>query len=129
MGNNVGKPSFSSRIKQLRDDRGLSQNALAKKINISQSTVAAWELGRREPTLDGIETLCAFFGVTSDYLLGRVDTPLSAVPVETPYEQVTPFEKEILKRFRALSDVEQAMICRQLGLTHPSESRIRAKRA
>ena len=129
MGNNVEKPSFESRIKQLRVARDLSQKALAKKINISQSTVAAWEVGRREPTLDGIADLCAFFGVTSDYLLGRVDNPLSVVPVDTPYEQVTPFEKEILARYRHMSEAEQVMICRMLGLVHPAESRIKAKRA
>lgn len=119
---------FAERLKLLRAQRNLSQSQLAKKLNISQSAVGGWEILKAEP---GHETLCLVadvFGVSLDYLLGRTENPLSVVPVETPYEQVTPFEKEILARYRHMSEAEQVMVCRMLGLVHPAEERLRAKK-
>lgn len=119
--------TFPERLKSLRESRKLSQTAIAKKINISQSVVARWESGDREPTLAGLRALASVFGVTTDYLLGLTDNPLTAIPSETPYMQMTPFEKLVMESYRELMPREQAMICRQLGLEHPAEARLRAK--
>lgn len=120
--------NFSERMKTLRKTKKISQAALAKKLNLSQSAVAGWEARGKEPSLEMLTRIAETFGVTVDYLLGRTDNPLTTVVSNTPYELVTPFEKELIKRYRELSAVEQAMICRQLGLTHPSEVRLRSKK-
>jgi len=65
---NVGQ-----RIAFLREKRGLSQAALADKLNLSQSSVAMWESGQRGMKGDTLTLLADFFGVSSDYLLGRTD--------------------------------------------------------
>ena len=64
---------ISNRIKELREDKNLSQQQLANKTGLSSSSIARWELGQSEPTATAISVLCDFFGVTSDYLLGRND--------------------------------------------------------
>lgn len=62
--------TFSHRLASLRNERGLTQEELAKALNIGRSTLAAYELGNREPGFDTLCTLAKFFGVTTDYMLG-----------------------------------------------------------
>lgn len=65
--------TIGDRIKQLRDDIGLSQMELSKKIDISQSAIARYELGKTEPKASDIVKLAEFFDVSADYLLGITD--------------------------------------------------------
>ena len=64
---------FKERIKNLRQENNLSQGALANKINSSQKIIDYWEKGASEPKANFIIALADYFGVTSDYLLGRED--------------------------------------------------------
>ena len=64
---------FQERLKELRIANNLSQMQLAHKLNISQSAIAKWELGKTEPTASAIILLAQFFDETSDYLLGLED--------------------------------------------------------
>lgn len=64
---------FKERLKELRTAKGLSQMQLAKKLGLSQSAVAKWELGKTEPTASAIILLASFFEETTDYLLGVSD--------------------------------------------------------
>lgn len=67
---------LGARLKELRDIRGLTQRELAAKLNVSPSTIALYELGKREPDADMLGRLAEFFGVSIDYLLGRdLSTP------------------------------------------------------
>jgi len=61
------------RLKELREEKGLSQEQLGKEIGFKHNTICNWENGTREPDIDTIEKLCNFFGVSADYLLGFVD--------------------------------------------------------
>ncbi len=58
------------RIKELRENAGLSQAALAKKLGISRSAVNAWEMGFSTPTTQYVVALSRLFHITADYLLG-----------------------------------------------------------
>lgn len=116
-------------FKKLRKSRGLSQKALGDRLGLGQGTISQWEVGRTMPDLQTVIELADFYGVTTDYLLGRTDNPLSIVPRDTPYIEVTPFEKTILETYRSLSEIEQTVVCRSLGLTHPAEQRVKANRA
>lgn len=66
----MNKSVFGENLKSLRTDAGLSQQQLADILNISQSAIAKWELGKTEPTASMITLLSKYFNVTSDYLLG-----------------------------------------------------------
>lgn len=67
---------FSVRLRELREEQGYSsQQAFASAFGVAQSTVGNWEAGRREPNQETTIRLAAFFGVTTDYLLGLVNDP------------------------------------------------------
>lgn len=58
-------------IKELRKQKGLSQEELGNIINVQKSAISKYELGRAVPSSDVLIKLADFFGVTVDYLLGR----------------------------------------------------------
>ena len=62
-----------NRIKELRTKRGLSQAELGNVLGCISATVSKWELEQRQLDPITINTLCDYFGVSSDYLLGRSD--------------------------------------------------------
>ena len=61
------------RIKQLSEEKGLSQRALAQKIGASFKAVNFWENGKVDPSAKFICALADVFECTCDYLLGRSD--------------------------------------------------------
>lgn len=61
------------RIKELRQEAGISQETLGKAIGVSQKAIDYWERGVNEPKAGYIVALCDFFCVSADYLLGRTD--------------------------------------------------------
>lgn len=58
-------------LKELRKKRGISQEDVAKALGITLRTYQNYEYGQREPNIEMIVKLSDFFGVTTDYLLGR----------------------------------------------------------
>lgn len=65
--------NFAERLKELREERNLSQNDLAKEVNISVACISIWENNLRVPNIDSIIILCKFFKCSSDYLIGLTD--------------------------------------------------------
>ena len=59
-----------TRLKELREERGLSQAQLAKEIGVNHRSISNWEVGAREPDIKNIKKLCKFFGITAGYLIG-----------------------------------------------------------
>ena len=59
------------RIKQLREERGWSQRALAAEIGANPKTVNFWERGASEPSAGFVMALADAFECTADYVLGR----------------------------------------------------------
>lgn len=64
----IFKNIFSTHLKELRDERQLSQNAVAEKLGCAVSTYANWEQGRREPCIYDIYNLMVAFGVDANEL-------------------------------------------------------------
>lgn len=64
-----------NRIKELREKSGKSQEVLANLLGVQVATISRYEKGLREPDNNSLIKLAEFFEVTTDYLLGRSDTP------------------------------------------------------
>ena len=79
--------NFSSVIKRLRVERGITQEQLASMLKITRSTVGMYETWSREPDFETLEAIADIFNVDVDYLMGRslVErkhpvTPSSVIP-------------------------------------------------
>lgn len=62
---------LGNNIRDLRKQKKLTQAELAKLMHVSQQTIGAWETERAVPGSDTLGDLADYFGVTTDYLLGR----------------------------------------------------------
>ena len=63
------------RIRDLREDRDLTQKQMAKNLNCSQQVYSNYELGQRDIPTDILIKLSNFYGVSVDYILGISDNP------------------------------------------------------
>ena len=68
--------SFSAILHSLRQEKGLSQRAVAADLHISQALLSHYENGAREPGLAFVCRACDYYGVSADYILGRTDQPM-----------------------------------------------------
>lgn len=64
---------LGERLRDLRIEKGLSIKALSKEINVSSSSICRWENGQADVPGMALITICKYFGVSSDYLLGLED--------------------------------------------------------
>jgi transcriptional regulator with XRE-family HTH domain len=60
-----------NRIKELREQKGLTQTELGKILEVEKSTISKYEKGNLDLNSNTISQLCDYFQVTADYLLGR----------------------------------------------------------
>lgn len=71
---NNSQNCFGDRLKQLRKESGLTQLDLSKKIGIVRSAISNYETNRTMPDPTTLNELAQLFDVSTDYLLGRVDS-------------------------------------------------------
>ena len=65
--------NFSKQISDLRIEKGFSRAQLAEKLQVSVRLISYWENGKRECDFDMLIKIADLFGVSVDYLLGRVE--------------------------------------------------------
>ncbi len=63
--------NFGKILKELRTEKELSQKEFGEKLGFCNQSISFWESGRREPDFDTLILISDFFGVSTDYLLGR----------------------------------------------------------
>ncbi len=69
---------IAERIKNLREQKHMTQAELAKQFGLTRSSINAWELGISVPSTPYIVELANFFQISTDYLLGvDVSTSIS----------------------------------------------------
>ena len=65
--------AFSERIKELRQEKNLTQTQLGEIIGVKHFSIYSYEKGRACPEMKGLVALADYFGVSMDYLAGRTD--------------------------------------------------------
>lgn len=79
---------LSERLIELRRERNLSQEELAEVLNVSRQAVSRWETGLAAPSLDKLQFLAEFYGITIDELFYSVEEKPKAQEQE-PTSQTT----------------------------------------
>ena len=86
-------------------------NIVAKDLNISSATVTGWKKGS-PPNSERLVSIADYFGVSTDYLLGR-----SGTDPELPED-----EKELIQNYRKLSDEGKRIVRNQVKAAIPEEA-------
>lgn len=60
---------FNNKLQELRKQKGLSQEELAKELYVSRTAISKWESGRGYPNIDSLKAIAKFFKITIDELL------------------------------------------------------------
>lgn len=66
---------YTKRLRDLREDHDKTQQQIAEVLGTSQTMYARYERGANELPLRHLLTLCNYYGVSADYILGRTDNP------------------------------------------------------
>lgn len=82
---------FGLRLRELRNQRGYSQEALGKKINKSKSVVSSYENNLKTPPLDVLLSFAAIFNVSLDYLVGIEKSEMVSI------EALGPRQRELIR--------------------------------
>ena len=62
--------TYKERIRELREDKDLSQTQIAQLLNTSQTVYSRYERGERKIPIDHLITLAKFYKTSTDYILG-----------------------------------------------------------
>ncbi len=97
---------LNERIRELREERNISQRQLADRLGFERYTVSNWEQGRTEPNVRQLTALADFFEVSTDYLMCRANE-LGIVEVTNA---LPPQQKELLGLFERMSQQDRNRI-------------------
>lgn len=81
---------MNRRFKEARLLKGFKLIDCAEKLGVGQPTLSAWERGSKNPTLENLEAMADLYGVSIDYLLGRIGPNA---------DNSTPISKDMLPAF------------------------------
>lgn len=98
--------TFGERLGRLREDAGLSQSALARRVGVSQSAVSQMESGERSPSYGMLVQLADALRVSIAYLVGA------------EVEELSPLEEKHFRRYRALPDDAQKELSAYIDFLH-----------
>ena len=71
----MGTVDYRTRIRNIREDRDLTQAEVGKLIQKTQQGYNHIETGRAELKIEDLVTLCKFYNVSADYLIGIINDP------------------------------------------------------
>ena len=109
---------MKERIKRARRERGWSQTELARRMLVTQPSVAEWESGRKAPSMKNLLRLTKLLEVGFEWLsTGRGEVrppPALSVSEATPAYEVIPEERRLLALFARLKPKEREALLRFL---------------
>lgn len=118
---------FAQRLKELRTEKGLTQDELSKKTGLSHGCIAMLEIEKRAPTAQTLYIFADFFQVSTDYLLGRSDD-FGIIQTAKPQDELTKEERELILDYRALTPALQKMLRATIETWKGSDANAGAKK-
>ncbi len=114
MSNNL----FCERLRALRKQAHLTQEAVSQKLQIHRSTYTKYECGVVAPDQQGLIRLAQLFGVTVDYLLGNDEGTNAALSGESHTTVTLSLEEQqLVQMFRQLTESEQRNLVERVQKT------------
>ena len=121
--------SFGRRIAEARANMGLTQSEAASQLEMSKSTYSGYESGTRKVPLSLIVKFSEFYGISPDELINGdtqcQDSRLSVVNDNRDDNvsfDISPIEKEIIYKYRALPADAKDMLLRSLGIEQKGDA-------
>jgi len=111
--------NFAKIAKELREESGLSQMQLSKKLGISAAAIGFLELDKHEPNSATIIAYSKFFKISADYLLG-IEEDLSNIVIKKEAPQLTAEELQIIDNYRELNNSGKKLIQQTIQTLLPS---------
>ena len=87
---------------KLLDMNGVKSADVARATGISNMTFSDWKKGKSTPKMDKIEKIAKYFGVTTDYMMGKKS--------EVPSLSMADEHFELIKLYSSLSEADQKAI-------------------
>ncbi|WP_110955005.1 helix-turn-helix domain-containing protein [Anaerosinus massiliensis] len=94
---------FGENLRRLREHRAITQDVLGKLLNVSQSTIAYYESGKKQPSLETLIVIADYFEVSIDSLFNRIHTAKST------YE-ISKNDLNLLHKINTLSNTDRKEI-------------------
>ena len=110
---------FLKRIRDLRDEAGLSQVKVAKALNVSKSTYARWETDEAIIPLVHLNDLCNYFNVSMDYIIGLSDDNNYNITNKILNKELI---GKRLKNFRKEKGLTQVALAKKIHTSHSTIS-------
>ena len=92
-----------NRVKQLREEIGMTQVRLSIELEVSQETISAYEHGKHYPSIASLIKMMEIFNVGIDYIMGFSD-------VRNPVSELTDEEQIILRAFKKLPGFKKELV-------------------
>lgn len=106
-----GDTLISVNLKKLRESKGLTRQQVADALNIKKRALETYEYGNSDPNIELINKFANFYGVTTDYLLGREskvpETPIDAFAKDANLKEL---EKILIERYLELPDKQREAV-------------------
>ena len=101
---------INERLKELRNSKKLSMQELTDKVSMNFSTYQNYESGKRIPTVDALMKLSDFYGVTTDYLLGREPQKETSLREFAKAADLKELEEILVKEYLELTDKQREKV-------------------
>ncbi len=89
-------------LKVLRESKGLTKKQVAAGVGITDRAYIAYEYGERDVSTETLSKLADFYGVTTDYLLGREPAPDDPIEMLSRELNLNLYEKAIVTAYLAM---------------------------
>lgn len=111
--------SLGDIIAELRKDKGLQQNELAKMLNVTPATISNYERNTYKPDIDNLVKLANIFNCSTDYLLCRIRYNFDLKSLDNKFGEIDgkPFTMgDLLKRELSLNTESRNLLLGYLKL-------------
>lgn len=104
-------------LKKARNEKGLSQTALANALGVTRTTVQNWEANKNDPSFEMIPRICALLGITIAEFLG----------IGTTYDSMDKHERDLMFIYRKLTPENQRVSFVLLDALYKEQERIKSE--